>query len=665
MQPSTVYCDTCGTANRPQARFCISCGQAMPIVSAPLSPAQARPAASSPPPSPTSPTDRIGQQLGNYRLLSLLGKGGFAEVYLGEHVYLKTQAAIKLLQMKVVAADDLDTFLKEAQTIARLVHPHIVRVLEFGLDGQTPFLVMDYAPSGTLRQRHPRGTLLPLPTVVSYVKQVTEALQYAHDKKFIHRDIKPENMLVGERNAVLLSDFGIALIAQSSRYQSTQDVVGTVAYMSPEQIQGKPRSASDQYSLGIVVYEWLSGDRPFHGSFIELCTQHVMAPPAPLRQKIPNIPPAVEQVVLTALAKDPRQRFASVQALATALEQASQVSAALSELQQPTKLVTLVSQSSIPTELVPPRQPPVVSPPPPPKLVQVSPSLGTVLGTYRGHSRDVSTVAWSPRGTRIASGGYDKTVQVWDVATGKTLLTYRGYPASVLSVAWSPDETRIASAGDDKTVQVWNAATGKNILTYRGHPASVWSVAWSPDGTCIASASSDKTVQVWNAATGENILTYRGHPASVWSVAWSPDGTCIASASSDKTVQVWNAATGKNILTYRGHSALVCSVAWSPDGTRLASAGDDRTVQVWDATTGNKLLTYRSGAIAVAWSPDSTRIASGSRDKTVQVWDAAIGKNLLIYRGHTNQVFSVVWSPDGTHIASAGEDKTVQVWRAT
>ncbi len=584
MQPSTVYCDSCGTANRPQARFCISCGQAMPMVSAPASPAQARPAVSSPPSSPTSPTDRIGQQLGNYRLLSLLGKGGFADVYLGEHVYLKTQAAIKLLQMKVVAADDLDTFLKEAQTIARLVHPHIVRVLEFGLDGQTPFLVMDYAPSGTLRQRHPRGTLLPLPTVVSYVKQATAALQYAHDKKFIHRDIKPENMLVGERDAVLLSDFGIALIAQSSRYQSTQDVVGTVAYMSPEQIQGKPRSASDQYSLGIVVYEWLSGDRPFHGSFIELCTQHVMAPPPPLRQKIPNIPPAVEQVVLTALAKDPRQRFASVQAFATALEQASQISAAprlpLSESQQPTRLVTSLSESFIPTELVPPKQPPVASTPPP-KSVQSSPSLGTVLGTYRGHSRDVSTVAWSPRGTRIASGGYDKTVQVWDVATGKTLLTYRGYPASVLSVSWSPDETRIASAGDDKTVQVWDAATGKNILTYRGHSALVCSVTWSPDGTRIASAGDDRTMQVWDATTGNKL--YRGHAGAVGPLVWSPDGTRIASGSRDKTVQVWDAATGKNLLTYRGHAGAVWSLAWSPDGTRIASAGDDKTVQVWQA----------------------------------------------------------------------------------
>src|SRR5437588_12548207 len=122
---------------------------------------------------------------------------------------------------------------------------------------------MDYAPNGTLRKLHPKGTMLPLSLIIAYTKQIASALQYAHEEKFIHRDVKPENMLVGRRDAVLLSDFGIALIAQSSRYQSTQEVIGTVAYMAPEQIQGKPRRASDQYALGIVVYEWICGDRPF------------------------------------------------------------------------------------------------------------------------------------------------------------------------------------------------------------------------------------------------------------------------------------------------------------------------------------------------------------------------------------------------------------------
>src|SRR5437764_1884014 len=167
--------------------------------------------------------DRVGQQLGNYRLVRLLGQGGFAEVYLGEHIHLGTQSAIKLLHTQL-AGEDIDLFRREARTIAQLVHPHIVRVFDFGIEGETPFLIMDYAPNGTVRNRHPKGTVLPLPTILSYVKQVADALQYAHDEHFIHRDVKPENLLIGRRQEVLLSDFGVALIAQTSRSQSMQDV---------------------------------------------------------------------------------------------------------------------------------------------------------------------------------------------------------------------------------------------------------------------------------------------------------------------------------------------------------------------------------------------------------------------------------------------------------
>src|SRR5713101_2758598 len=196
----------------------------------------------------------------------------------------------------------MESFRVEEQRVSSLEHPHIVGILDFGVEETTPFLVMSYAPNGTLRLRHPKGTRLPLTTVVSYVKQLAEALQYAHDEKLIHRDVKPENMLIGRRNEVLLSDFGIALIAQSSRFQSFQEVAGTVSYMAPEQIQGKPRSASDQYALGIVVYEWLCGSRPFHGSFTEIATQQVLAPPPPLHEKLPGIAYAIELVVMRALA---------------------------------------------------------------------------------------------------------------------------------------------------------------------------------------------------------------------------------------------------------------------------------------------------------------------------------------------------------------------------
>jgi eukaryotic-like serine/threonine-protein kinase len=160
-------------------------------------------------------TDRVGQQLGNYRLFRLLGRGGFAEVYLGQHVRLNMQAAIKVLHTQLADAE-VKHFHREAQTVAALLHPHIILVLDFDVQEGVPFLVMDYAPNGSLRRKHPRGTGLPLPTILSYVSQLALALQYAHDHQMIHRDVKPENMLLGRNNEVLLSDFGIALLAQSS-----------------------------------------------------------------------------------------------------------------------------------------------------------------------------------------------------------------------------------------------------------------------------------------------------------------------------------------------------------------------------------------------------------------------------------------------------------------
>lgn len=160
---------------------------------------------------------QLGQQLGNYKLISLLGSGGFGEVYLGEHIHLGTFAAIKVLGGKF-SQQELEDFKNEARTIKSLKHSHIVQLLDFGIENNlTPYMVMDYAPNGTLRKRHPQGTQVPLLTVVSYVKQIAKALQYAHDSKIIHRDIKPENIFVGQQNEILVGDFGIAVIAHSTQ----------------------------------------------------------------------------------------------------------------------------------------------------------------------------------------------------------------------------------------------------------------------------------------------------------------------------------------------------------------------------------------------------------------------------------------------------------------
>ena len=297
--------------------------------------------------------DRVGQHFGNYRLVAPLGQGGFAEVYLGQHVRLTLQAAIKVLHTHLTDQEAAH-FSQEAETIAKLMHPSIVRILDYDVQDGVPFLVMDYAPNGSLRRRYPKGTVVPLPQIVSHVRQVADALQYAHEQKFIHRDVKPENMLLGRREEVLLSDFGLAALSHSSGSLSTQEAIGTLSYMAPEQIEGHPRPASDQYALGVVVYEWLCGSRPFEGSTTEVMVQQLTMPPPPLHEQVATIPLDIEQVVLKALAKDPKERFASVAAFAAALEQASQevlLPAAPGSPGLLTEAVPPANRSAVPTEL--------------------------------------------------------------------------------------------------------------------------------------------------------------------------------------------------------------------------------------------------------------------------------------------------------------------------
>src|SRR6266702_4340140 len=268
--------------------------------------------------------EQIEQRLGNYRLIQLLGKGTFADVYLGEHLYLNTPVAIKVMRSQLDSST-LTDFLSEARHISHLVHPHIIRVFDFGLESEVPFLVMDFALNGNLRQKHPPGSAVPLPAIVTYIIALASALQYTHDQHLIHRDLKPENVLLGPTHEVLLSDFGLALLASGTESMQIKERFGTLAYMAPEQIQGQPSPASDQYALAVMVYEWLSGSRPFGGTAAELSSQHLLAEPASLCEQHPEIPPTVEQVVFKALSKDPALRYVDVLSFASAFEDASHV----------------------------------------------------------------------------------------------------------------------------------------------------------------------------------------------------------------------------------------------------------------------------------------------------------------------------------------------------
>ncbi len=272
--------------------------------------------------------EQVEQRLGNYRLIQRLGKGAFADVYLGEHLYLNTPVAVKVLHSRL-DSHTLEDFLTEARNISHLVHPHIIRVFDFGLESDVPFLVMDYAPHGNLRQKHHVGSKLPMSTIVTYVLAMASALQYTHDQHLIHRDLKPENVLLGPKHEVLLSDFGLSLFICDQEVFQVKERFGTLAYMAPELIHGQPVLASDQYALAVMVYEWLCGHIPFEGLTAHLSNQHLYIAPPALCDEHPEIPRAVEQVILKGLSKEPTQRFVDVLSFARALEEASQVVSSL------------------------------------------------------------------------------------------------------------------------------------------------------------------------------------------------------------------------------------------------------------------------------------------------------------------------------------------------
>lgn len=628
-------------------------------------------------------TQYIGQQFGDYRLTEYLGGGGFADVYLGQHIYLSTkehpvEAAIKVLKGPFIAKE-IAEFRNEAQTILRLEHPHIVRLITFSVakiqEQEVPFLVMPYALYGSLDKRHPRGTKVPLLTIISYIKQIAEALQYAHDQKVVHRDIKPANFLLTENEKVLLSDFGIAVTAHRTTSWVKQNVAGTEAYMAPEQFHAEARIESDQYSLGVVVYQWLCGELPFAKG--NLGYQHNFASPPLLHEKIP-IHSTVEDVILKVLAKDPKERYPSITNFVDALEQAWQsmplAGTSLSIYQCRDGQVRMVKWSSDSSRIA--------------CLVMVhiykdgqdtgldfdqvrDATNGDIISTYSGH---FGSASWSPDGTHIALIPY-KTVEKWNISTANVTKIYQN-DVMLWSISWSPDGTRIAFTGvGNDTVWVCDAISGEVISICSGYSksgGSIASISWSPNGQYVA-LDGYGPVYIWDT-TSRSISIFHGYDGyghALRCLDWSPDSTRIVSASGyNNTVQVWDASTGKLAFTYSGHSKQIEDVAWAPDGTRIASGSEDKAVQIWDATTGASTATYYglTGRLKrIAWSPNGIHIAFVGYDHTgnqgtVQIWNAATAENIFMYSVGSLMSPGLVWSPDGTRIAFNNDD-TVQVWQ--
>lgn len=296
------------------------------------------------------------------------------------------------------------------------------------------------------------------------------------------------------------------------------------------------------------------------------------------------------------------------------------------------------------------------------------PQLAGFPKTLRHHTDWVSSIAISPDSKFILSGSSDKTMVMYEIATGK-VHKYEEQKGSVSSVAWSSNGTFIASTSDNNTITVYNKAEGTAVSQLKGHTDLIESISFSPDNQYIISGSSDNTIKIWDSISGENISTFKEHDHDVTEVSWSSDGKYIASASIDDSVILRKSPSGELQKRFRivmdHRPDYPSSVSFSPNSKYLIAGMTNGSIYVWDVATRKnlfKLVTYAWDVQSVNWSPDSRYIVSGGRKGSIKIWDVSTAKLVETLNGHSDYIRSVAWSPDGKFIVSSSADHTIKIW---
>jgi tRNA A-37 threonylcarbamoyl transferase component Bud32 len=657
------------------------------------------------------------ETIGRYEIKDELGRGGMATVYRGFDPRFKRHVAVKVLPREFLHDPTLKSrFQREAETVAGLEHTAIVPVYDFGEDHDQLFLVMRYMPGGSLADRLRHGPTAPA-DAARILGRVAAALDWAHGRGVVHRDVKPANILFDANDEPHLSDFGIVKIVarDEGSFTVTGGVVGTPAYMSPEQARGDKAidSRSDVYSLGATLFEMLSGKKPYEADTpMGVLVKHLTDPIPQVLEANPALPAACDALIQKAMAKEPGERFATAGGLVEMLSAiaegrfaappppVSPVPAAVPEATEAQPAPSPVPVEEVDhTAPLPARRPrsrgdflkgrtgwvvgvlvvvivvalvaglwprdgsergPTAQETPAVEFAQTralaEPTLTQRLLEEPATEADQTAVATESAATPLSPAGEPQALEPVYVlqAGGQT----------IRSVAFSPDGSRLAAAGEDRIIRIWDTAIGEQVHRMEGHTDIVTSLSWSPDGRRLASASDDQTVRVWDTESGAAASEpWQAHTEFVLSVAWSPDGERIASAGWDHQIIVWEAETGA--IQWRADLGVDCSyVTWSPDGTRLAGGGGHSLV-VFDTYAGEELARVTGtwgDSWSVAWSPDAAYIAVAGQDRLVHLLPVDDWENERTLPGHANTVTSVAWSPDGRRLVSAAYDGTARMW---
>ncbi|MFC5754622.1 WD40 repeat domain-containing serine/threonine protein kinase [Actinomadura rugatobispora] len=646
--------------------------------------------------------------VGPYRLEGRLGEGGMGQVFLGTSPGGR-RVAVKLIRAEHAADPDFRArFGREVEAARKVGGFHTAQVVDADADAEAPWMATAYVPGRSLREHVLGHGPLPSDEVRKLGAALAEGLTAIHAHGLVHRDLKPGNVIMSPDGPRII-DFGIARAADADSLTSDGVVLGTYAFMAPEQMRGdRAGPPADVFALGCVLAYAATGNSPFEASTVPAIVHRVLNEDPPLN----GVPADIARAIAACLAKDPCARPA--------------LSLLLGHLADP---------RSAPLPVVPPAGDGEATLPPGTMVVTreegarpgpaggrrvprrtllagaaaaatvvavggggaflaTRSSAGTrrpdpapsarqpIASTLTGHRRGVGALAFSPDGRLLASGSsYNDEARIWDVASARPLRALAG-GVGVMEVAFSPDGRLLATAHFDSCAMLWDVATGRKIRTLDTEKYPLLTVAFSPDGRTLATGNPD--VRLWDVATGRHTTLDTGPLTrgldgpvhhGVHRLRFSPDGRTLIAAldgygdGDDRdAILTWDTATGRKGPLTRVETTKNLTLDISPDGTRLATCGGSENISLWDLASRRVIATL-SGHIDEVWEVTfgrkGTVLASCGLDRTVRLWDVASGRATAVLAGHTERLDTVVFSPDGRTVAAGGgkDDAAVRLWK--